>query len=131
MMEAAKIEYLQRNLNIFNGTNPYFQVIMKDDTLPDNDPEPLPFKATIYRIGINLVVDVPPKVTNKLNATKGQIKIQGTINGFAFHTTLMPVKNKPFILYVNMPMLKGTGAVEGEKRYSEIPELCKIRRDFT
>ncbi|HTE25582.1 DUF1905 domain-containing protein [Flavitalea sp.] len=79
-----------------------------------NDHQLLNFKATIYRIGINLVVDVPAKVTNKLKATKGLIKVQGTINSFPFHTTLMPVKDKPYILYVNTPMLKGTGAVEGD-----------------
>jgi hypothetical protein len=74
----------------------------------------LTFKATIYRIGINLVVDVPSKVTKKLTATRGQIKVQGTINDFPFHTTLMPVKDKPYILYVNTPMLKGTDVVEGD-----------------
>ena len=79
-----------------------------------NENQPITFKATIYRIGINLVVDVPAKVTNKLKATKGQIKVQGTVNGFPFHTTLMPVKDKPYLLYVNTPMLKGTGAVEAD-----------------
>jgi hypothetical protein len=79
-----------------------------------NDSQPITFKATIYRIGINLVVDVPAKVTNKLKATKGQIKVEGTINGFPFHTTLMPVKDKPYLLYVNTTMLKGTCAVEGD-----------------
>jgi len=49
-----------------------------------------------------------------MTATKGRIKIQGEINGFAFHTTLMPVKAKPYLLYVNTPMLKGTGASEGD-----------------
>lgn len=89
-----------------------------------NDQQLLSFKATIYRIGINLVVDVPAKVTNKLEATKGQIKVQGNINGFAFHTTLMPVKNKPYLLYVNTPMLKGTGAVEGDiVKFSIVQDL--------
>ena len=78
------------------------------------DGKSLHFKATIYRIGINLVVDVPPRVTNKLVATKGQIKILGTINGVSFHTTLMPVKAKPYILYVNTPMLMSSGVGEGE-----------------
>ena len=72
------------------------------------------FKSRIYRIGINLVVNVPKKVTGQLLATKGLIKIRGTINGFSFHTTLMPVKNKPYILYVNIPMLKGAVLKEGD-----------------
>lgn len=72
------------------------------------------FKATIYRIGINLVVDVPVRITKQLQLTKGTVKIVGTINDFDFHTTLMPVKDKPHILYVNMPMLKGSGKAEDD-----------------
>ena len=83
------------------------------------------FKSRIYRIGINLVVNVPKKVTDKLLATKGLIKIRGTINGFSFHTTLMPVKNKLYILYVNIPMLKGAVLKEGDMG------SFSIRQDLT
>ena len=68
---------------------------------------PLPFKAKIYKIGINAVVDVPQRVISKLIPTAGRIKITGTINGFTFKTTLMPVKNGLHLLYVNMIALKG------------------------
>ena len=83
------------------------------------------FKSRIYRIGINQVVNVPKKVTDQLLATKGLIKIRGTINGFSFHTTLMPVKNKPYILYVNIPMLKGAVLKEGDMG------LFSIQQDLT
>ena len=78
-------------------------------------PSSFAFKSRIYRRGINLVADVPKKVTDQLLATKGLIKIRGTVNGFSFHTTLMPVKNKPYILYVNIPMLKGAVLKEGDR----------------
>jgi hypothetical protein len=65
------------------------------------------FKAKIYKIGINAVADVPKRITSTLIATAGRIKIKGTINGFDFKTTLMPVKDGLHLLYVNIPMLKG------------------------
>ena len=69
------------------------------------------FKAIIYKVGINPVVDVPVRITKKLVATKGYIPVKGTINSFAFHQTLCPVKDAPHRLYVNGPMMKG-GVVE-------------------
>jgi hypothetical protein len=75
---------------------------------------PIKFKAKIYKIGINAVVDVPKRVTSSLTATAGRIKIKGTINGFDFNTTLMPVKEGEHLLYVNIPMLKGGQTDLGE-----------------
>jgi len=72
------------------------------------------FKAKIYKIGINAVVDVPKRVTSSLIATAGRIKIMGTINGFDFKTTLMPVKERPHLLYVNMNMLRGGATALGK-----------------
>ena len=67
----------------------------------------LTFKAKIYKIGINAVVDVPKRITSKFTAVSGRIRIKGTINDFNFTTTLMPVKDGLHLLYVNMIMLKG------------------------
>lgn len=72
------------------------------------------FKSRLYRIGINLVVDVPKKITAEIQRKKGPIRIVGTINESEFHTTLMPVKDLPYILYVNIPMLKAAGIGEGD-----------------
>jgi len=72
------------------------------------------FKARIYKIGINAVVNVPKQVTSALVATAGRIKIKGTINGFPFTTTLMPVKSRMHLLYVNMLMLKGAQTALGK-----------------
>ena len=65
------------------------------------------FTAKIYKTGINAAVDVPESITAGMQPEKGYIRIEGTINGFTFRQTLVPVKNKPYRLFVNIPMLKG------------------------
>lgn len=72
------------------------------------------FSATLYKTGINAAADVPQDITGKLKPDKGYIKIRGTINGFDFETTLVPVKNGPYRLFVNIPMLKGAKAALGD-----------------
>lgn len=72
------------------------------------------FEATIYKTGINPCVDVPERITKKLKAIKGYISVKGTINKHAFTQTLVPVKNALYRLYVNGPMLKGTGTTLGD-----------------
>lgn len=72
------------------------------------------FTAKIYKVGINAAADVPGSVTGSFRAVKGYIRVTGTINGFAFRQTLVPVKDAPYRLYVNIPMLKGSGAAIGD-----------------
>ncbi|MEO6611937.1 MAG: YdeI/OmpD-associated family protein [Chitinophagaceae bacterium] len=72
------------------------------------------FKAIIYKTGINLCVDVPKRITVKMNPLKGYIPIKGTINGYGFMQTLVPLKNAPYRLFVNGPMLKGAGIKPGD-----------------
>ncbi|MEL4309081.1 DUF1905 domain-containing protein [Joostella sp. CR20] len=67
----------------------------------------LKFKAEIYKVGINACVDVPENITEKMTAKNGYIKVKGVINGFKFSKHLVPVKNKPYRLFINIPMLKG------------------------
>lgn len=87
------------------------------------------FKATIYKTGINYAVDVPEKISSALEAVRGYIKVKGTINGFAFRTTLVPVKNGQYRLFTNLIMLKGAGAWIGDavkfviEQDVEIPEI--------
>lgn len=83
------------------------------------------FKAKIYKTGVNAAVDVPPEVTEAMVAEKGYIRIKGTINGFGFMQTLVPVKYALYRLFVNIPMLKGGNAVIGD-----IAEFV-IAQDFT
>lgn len=65
------------------------------------------FKAKIYKTGINWCVDVPARISKKLVAEKGYIRIRGEINHFAFKQTLVPVRNAPYRLFVNGIMMKG------------------------
>jgi len=72
------------------------------------------FTATINITGINPYVDVPERITTTMVATKGYISIKGTINKHSFTQTLVPVKNKPYRLFVNGPMLKGSTTKLGD-----------------
>lgn len=72
------------------------------------------FKAEIYQTGINWCVDVPVSVSSKLKADKGYIRIKGTINGFSFDKSLVPVKDRPYRLFVNGIMMKRAGTAIGK-----------------
>ncbi|WP_158561326.1 YdeI/OmpD-associated family protein [Emticicia sp. C21] len=72
------------------------------------------FQAKIYPTGINWAVDVSEEITSQLQKQKGYIKIKGQINGFDFTQTLMPVKNAPYRLFVNLIMMKGGKTALGE-----------------
>ena len=89
------------------------------------------FSAEIYKVGINAVADVPVEVTAALHKGKGYIRIKGTINGFAFSTTLVPVKGAPYRLFVNIPMLKGGNAALGDTaKFSIEPETAPVDHDY-
>lgn len=83
------------------------------------------FSAKIYPIGINWAVDVPKEISAKMTPEKGYIRIKGTINGFAFTQTLVPVKNAPYRLFVNGIMMKG-----GQTALGEIASFA-IEQNFT
>lgn len=72
------------------------------------------FKAKIYKIGINWAVDVPTEISGKMLPEKGYIRIRGKINTFDFTQTLVPVKNAPYRLFVNLIMMKGGKTALGE-----------------
>ena len=72
------------------------------------------FEAKIYKIGINWAVDVPADITAQLKPEKGYIRIKGQINDFDFIQTLVPVKNGPYRLFVNLMMMKGGKTALGE-----------------
>lgn len=72
------------------------------------------FKATLYQTGINWAVDVPVTITQRLEKEKGYIRVKGQINGFDFKQTLVPVKDAPYRLFVNGPMMKGAATAVGK-----------------
>jgi len=75
------------------------------------------FSATIYKIGINPVVDPPDRVLVSLfkrsGREKGPIPIRGTINGEGFIQTLVKFRGS-WRLYINGPMLKASGSKVGD-----------------
>lgn len=85
------------------------------------------FRAKIKVVGINPCVRVPRAITNTMTARKGYIAVKGKIGGFAFVQTLVPVKNQPYRLFVNGPMLKGAKVKPGDVATFEISEDDKQR----
>ncbi|RYG16482.1 MAG: DUF1905 domain-containing protein [Chitinophagaceae bacterium] len=80
------------------------------------------FKAKIYKTGINWAVDVPLKISEQMLPEKGYIRIKGQINGFDFIQTLVPVKNAPYRLFVNLLMMKGGHTALGDVANFEIEQ---------
>jgi Domain of unknown function (DUF1905)/Bacteriocin-protection, YdeI or OmpD-Associated len=80
------------------------------------------FKARIYVVGINPCVKVPQRITDKLTGTKGYIPVKGTIEKHFFQQTLCPVKDEGYRLYVNGPMLKGSGLESGDTAHFVIEQ---------
>ena len=80
------------------------------------------FKAEIYKTGINYCVDVPEKITSAMTATKGYIKIKGTVNKFPFNKSLVSVKDGLYRLFVNIPTLKGANTAIGKAADFEIEQ---------
>ncbi|HEX7906411.1 MAG TPA: YdeI/OmpD-associated family protein [Chitinophagaceae bacterium] len=81
-----------------------------------------PFKAKIYKVGINPCVKVPQVITSGMIATKGYIPVKGMIENYSFQQTLVPVKGQGYRLYVNEPMLKGGSVKVGQTVHFEIEQ---------
>ncbi|MGA2423161.1 MAG: YdeI/OmpD-associated family protein [Terriglobales bacterium] len=101
------------------------------------------FEARLERMRsrLNWVVIHVPFDAAKAWGLRGQIKVKGDVNGFAFRTSLFPTGTGRHILLVNKRMQKGARAAEGsvarfqieldrEERTAEIPdELERILRE--
>lgn len=87
----------------------------------------LSFKAKIYKVGINPCVKVPLRITKTMQPKKGYIPVKGTIDGFKFHQTLVPVKENPYRLFVNAIMLKGSGTALGDTAEFELEQDFSTR----
>jgi hypothetical protein len=89
------------------------------------------FTAKIYKTGINWAVDVPEEISKRMLPEKGYIRIKGQINGFEFIQTLVPVKNGPYRLFVNLIMMKGGKTSLGELASFSIEQnLMKIEKMY-
>jgi hypothetical protein len=76
------------------------------------------FKAEIYKTGINFCVDVPAEISASLKKVKGYIRIKGTVNNIPFTKFLVPVKDGPYRLFINMITMKDI-----KNRIGEIAEF--------
>jgi uncharacterized protein YdeI (YjbR/CyaY-like superfamily) len=107
-------------------------------------PKPKPvaksFKAALERMSSNLgwVIARIPLDVPKVWGTRGMLKVNGEINGFAFRTSLFPTGKGYHYLLVNKRMQAGANAAPGdiaqfrlepdtEKRIASVPaELQRI-----
>jgi len=99
------------------------------------------FEARLERMRLRWVIIHMPFDAAKVWGSRGQIKVKGKINGFAFRTSLFPTREGRHILLVNKRMQKGARATEGsvarfqieldnEKRTVAIPdELQRIFKE--
>jgi hypothetical protein len=73
------------------------------------------FKANLERIESRLgwtIIRIPFDV-GKVWGTRGQLRVKGEINGFAFRTSLFPARGGGHILLVNKSMQKGGDVRQG------------------
>jgi hypothetical protein len=81
------------------------------------------FAATIYKIGINPVVDPPDTSLKAIFAqagkSRGPIPVRGKLNDVKFMQTLVKYKGA-WRLYINGPMLKASGLSVGDAATIEI-----------
>src|SRR5271163_4451938 len=76
---------------------------------------PQRFEARLERMRsrLNWIIIHVPFDAAKTWGLRGQIKVKGEINGFAFRTSLFPTREGRHLLLVNKRMQKEARAVEG------------------
>jgi uncharacterized protein YdeI (YjbR/CyaY-like superfamily) len=89
---------------------------------------PRTFRATLERIQSRLgwtIIRIPFDV-GRVWGTRGQLRVKGEINGFAFRTSLFPARGGGHILLVNKNMQQGGDARQGmSARFHLEPDLEK------
>jgi uncharacterized protein YdeI (YjbR/CyaY-like superfamily) len=90
------------------------------------------FEARLERMRsrLNRVIAYMPFDAAKAWGVRGQIKVKGEINGFAFRTSLFPTREGRHILLVNKRMQKGARAAEGSVARFQM-ELDREERTVT
>ncbi len=96
--------------------------------MPQGKPVAKAFRATLERSGDALnwtIIRVPLDVA-KVWGVRGQLRVKGEINGFAFRTSLFPTGNGRHIMMVNKQMQKGGKTAFGmEARFRMEPDTEK------
>ena len=90
------------------------------------------FDARLERLRsrLNWIIVRIPFDAAKAWGLRGQIKVKGEINGFAFRTSLFPTREGWHFLLVNKGMQKGARAVEGSVARLQV-ELDREERTVT
>jgi hypothetical protein len=60
----------------------------------------LSFRAKIYKVGINPLVDVPREVSLALGK-RGFVSVKGALNGYPYRATLVPKGKGAHVLHIN------------------------------
>jgi uncharacterized protein YdeI (YjbR/CyaY-like superfamily) len=86
------------------------------------------FKATLERMDSNLgwvVVRIPLDVP-KIWGTRGNVRVKGEINGFAFHASVFPTGKGYHCMIVKKSMQAGANAYAGETAHFHlVPDAAK------
>jgi len=89
------------------------------------------FSGSIYKLGINPVVDPPDRsmkiIFAEAGKSAGPIPVRGKLNGFEFEQTLVKYRGA-WRLYINGPMLKASGLKVGDTAEIEIEFDPKPRK---
>ena len=90
------------------------------------------FEARLERLrsSLNWIIVRTPFDAAKAWGLRGQIKVKGEINGFAFRTSLFPTRESWHFLLINKRMQKGARAVEGSVAHFQM-ELDREERTVT
>ena len=90
------------------------------------------FEARLERLRsrLNWIIVRIPFDANQAWGLRGQIKVKGEINGFAFRTSLFPTREGWHFLLINKRMQKGARAVEGSVAHFQM-ELDREERTVT
>ncbi len=90
------------------------------------------FKARLERLrsSLNWIIVRVPFDAAKVWGLRGQIKVKGEINGFAFRKSLFPTREGWHFLLVNKQMQKGARAFEGNIAFLQM-ELDREERTVT
>ena len=92
-------------------------------------PIPKTFRAPLERIQSRLgwtIIRIPFNV-GKVWGTRGQLRVRGEINGFAFRTSLFPARGGGHILLVNKRMQKGGDVRQGSTAQFRLEPDLEVR----
>lgn len=85
------------------------------------------FSATIFKVGVNLCVDVPARISKEL-ARRGYVPVNVKVNGFTARATLVPIGQGRHRLFIKGEMRKGAGVDVGNRTHITLEIDRKSRR---